>query len=166
MVACRDLRWVHGSIAAVSILTRPTLGDSFLPTRPTDCFAIDYPGRALFPGSDGEHLHDPSKLACISWGRGWIDLLLRAWTSTAFLKIRWIWCARSASKGDQPAHTPLPLRSQAAIVPCGFTHRRSRGDRSLLRKPAGHRRRVRLDIIIARITPRLDPAAEQGGGNT
>jgi hypothetical protein len=26
----------------------------FPPTRPTDCFAIDYPGRALFPGGDGE----------------------------------------------------------------------------------------------------------------
>src|SRR6188508_3318006 len=71
-------------------------------TRPTPAA----PRRALFPGGDGEDLHAPSKLARISSGRGWIDLLLRAWTSTAFLKMRWIWCARSASKGDQPARTP------------------------------------------------------------
>ena len=33
---------------------RPTLG-AIIPTRqPTNCFAIVYPGRALFPGGDGE----------------------------------------------------------------------------------------------------------------
>jgi hypothetical protein len=34
-----------------------------------------------------------------------VDLLLRAWTTTAYLRIRWIWCARSASKGDQQPYT-------------------------------------------------------------
>src|SRR5687767_14752817 len=47
----------------------------------------------------------PSSLV-LSQGRGWFDLLMRAWTSTDFLGIRWIWCARSASTGDQPALTP------------------------------------------------------------
>jgi hypothetical protein len=42
-------------------------------------------------------------------GQGLIDLPLRAWTSTAFLRIRWIWCARSASKGDQQPFAPLCL---------------------------------------------------------
>jgi hypothetical protein len=36
-----------------SFLTHPTQAILFtLP--PTDCFAIDFPGRALFPGGDGE----------------------------------------------------------------------------------------------------------------
>jgi len=48
----------------------------------------------------------PSKLARSSPGRGLIDLLLRAWTSTDSLKISWIWCARSASKGDQQPSCP------------------------------------------------------------
>jgi hypothetical protein len=49
-----DLRWMQGPFVAVAILTRPTLGDLLPPSRPTDCFAIVYPGRALFPGGDGE----------------------------------------------------------------------------------------------------------------
>ena len=49
-----DLRGVQGTVAAVGILTRPTLGP---------------PRRALFPGGDGEthcskvHSNHPSKLA-------------------------------------------------------------------------------------------------------
>ena len=43
----------------------------------------------------------------LSLWEGLIDLLLRAWTSTGYLLIRWIRCARSASTGDQPALTPL-----------------------------------------------------------
>jgi hypothetical protein len=46
---------LHGSVAAVAILTRPARGRPFPPTRPTDCLTIVYPGRALFPGGDGEH---------------------------------------------------------------------------------------------------------------
>jgi hypothetical protein len=102
--------------------------------------------RSLLLG-DGEtqcskvHSNGRSKLAHSPFGAGLIGLLLRAWTSTDFLQIRLIWCARSASKGDQqpsplsfwgarwaskgsclayPIHS---LRSQAAIGPCGFTHR-------------------------------------------
>jgi len=79
------------------LLTRPTLGA---------------PRRALFPGGDGEtpcskvHSNGRSKLAHSPFGAGLIGLLLRAWTSTDFLQIRLIWCARSASKGDQ---RPSPL---------------------------------------------------------
>ena len=47
----------------------------------------------------------PSSLV-LSSGRGLVDLLLRAWTSTAFLRIRWIWCARSASTGDHQPSGP------------------------------------------------------------
>jgi len=47
----------------------------------------------------------PSSLV-FSTGRGWIDLLLRAWTSTDYLTIRLVWCARSASKGDQQPLRP------------------------------------------------------------
>ena len=42
-----------------------------------------------------------------SSGRGLFDLLVRAWTSTDYLKIRWVWCARSASKGGQQPSSPL-----------------------------------------------------------
>ena len=34
MVASCDLRWVQGPVAAVDILTRPTLGGPFPPTDP------------------------------------------------------------------------------------------------------------------------------------
>ena len=60
------------------------------------------PGRAktrLFPGGDsGTHCskvgsNDPSKLARALLGRGLIDLQVRAWTSTAFLRIRLVWRA-------------------------------------------------------------------------
>jgi len=67
--AC-NLRGVHGPVAAVAILTLPTLGAIIFTRQPTDCFAIVYPGRALFPGGDGEthcpkvRSNHPSKLAC------------------------------------------------------------------------------------------------------
>ena len=73
-------------------------------------------------------------------GRGWIDLLLRAWTSTAILKIRLVWCARSASKGDQPAHTPLRF-------PCAAfrEHKRLTGQPCLFPTPGGVRARAVID---------------------
>ena len=45
---------VQGRAAAVAILTRPTPGAIISTRQPTDCFAIVYPIRALFPGGDGE----------------------------------------------------------------------------------------------------------------
>jgi len=32
------------------LLTRPTIGRYFSPALPSDCFAIDFPGRAISPG--------------------------------------------------------------------------------------------------------------------
>jgi hypothetical protein len=101
--------------------------------RPTDCFAIVYPGRALSPGRWRPLLeirsHHPSKLAYLSFLMGRLGCFqLRAWTSTAFLKIRLVWCARSASKGSCLAYPFTVLRSQAATGPCGFTHRGAGGD--------------------------------------
>jgi hypothetical protein len=54
MVGLRNLRWVHGRLGEVAILTRTTLRYLFPPSRPIDCFAIVYPGRALLPGGHGE----------------------------------------------------------------------------------------------------------------
>src|SRR4029079_2384067 len=82
---------------------------------PSDCLAIDFPGRGLHFFSPAPTLRTPRRAICPSarslsqplslQGAGFVDLLLRAWTSTAYLRIRWIWCARSASKGDQqPSH--------------------------------------------------------------
>ena len=93
------------------LLTRPTLGDSFPPTRPTDCFAIAYPGRALFPGADGEthclkvRPNDPSELARTSFLRGGLGgFLLRAWTSTSlYLKMRSFWCAAFGEQRKLPS---------------------------------------------------------------
>src|SRR5678809_1065926 len=51
-------------------------------------------------------------LARVSSGRGWIDLLLRAWTSTDFLTILCIWFVLSLSKGVQPVRT-LPHGSSS-----------------------------------------------------
>jgi hypothetical protein len=35
---------------ARNVLTRPPTGRYFSPARPSDCFAIDFPGRAICPG--------------------------------------------------------------------------------------------------------------------
>ena len=75
-------------------------------------------GRALFPSGDGDtqcskiHSNDPSKLAGTLLEAGLISLLLRAWTSTAFLKMRLIPCARSASKGNQQPSPLFPYRAR------------------------------------------------------
>ena len=39
-----------GSSTAHSFFTRPPTGRSFSPALPSDCFAIDFPGRASYPG--------------------------------------------------------------------------------------------------------------------
>ena len=52
-----DLRGLHDPVAAV-LLTPPNPGRTFFTHRPTDCLAIVYPGRALFPDGDGEHLFE------------------------------------------------------------------------------------------------------------
>lgn len=63
-------------------------------------------------------LYTPTKLAhSYSLDEGLIGLLLRAWTSTAFLAIRWIWCARSASKGDQQPLRPFHLFNASRFEP-------------------------------------------------
>ena len=82
----------HGPFDAAAFFTRPALGA---------------PRRALLPGGDGEHQWSIQACSCFCFGGGLIGLQLRASTSTAFRKIRWIWCSRSASKGDQPAQVPL-----------------------------------------------------------
>jgi hypothetical protein len=51
----------------------------------------------------------PSKLADFSFGAGLIDLQGRAWTSTAYLEIRLIWRARSASTGGHQLSCPILL---------------------------------------------------------
>jgi hypothetical protein len=48
---CLRLARVEGPFAAVAVLTRPDPRYLFPPSRPTDCFAIVYPGRALCPSS-------------------------------------------------------------------------------------------------------------------
>ena len=74
-------------------------------------FSPTYPGAPRRAVSRGAPPYERSfqGRSCFLVGRGWIDLLLRAWTSTATLIIRLVWCARSASKGDEPAHTPPPF---------------------------------------------------------
>ena len=52
---------------------------------------------------------DPFQARWLSSGRGWIDLQLRAFDEHRLLKIRLVGCARWASNGDQPAHTPPPF---------------------------------------------------------
>jgi hypothetical protein len=42
------------SVVVVALLTRPAQVNQFSPDQPTDCFAIVYPGRALYPSGDGE----------------------------------------------------------------------------------------------------------------
>ena len=80
------------------------------------------PGRAEtrpFPSGDGEtqcskiRSNRLSKLACTSFLRGGLGgFQLRASTSTAYLKIRLVWCARWASKGSCLAYPFTILRSQ------------------------------------------------------
>jgi len=41
---------VYGMLNKARLLTRPTTGRYFSPALPSDCFAIDFPGRAIFPG--------------------------------------------------------------------------------------------------------------------
>jgi hypothetical protein len=48
---CLRLARVQAPFAAVAVLTRPDPRYLFPPSRPTDCFAIVYPGRALCPSS-------------------------------------------------------------------------------------------------------------------
>jgi hypothetical protein len=48
----------------------------------------------------------------------WSIPIVRAWTSTAFLKIRWIWRARSASTGDDQARPRTLLTKKKK--PAGF----------------------------------------------
>ena len=109
-------------------LTRPAVGEPFHP--PTHRLLCNrLPGTRPFPRwrwRDAEIIL-PSSLVGSS-GRGWIDLLLRAWTSTATIKIRLVWCARSASTGDQPARTPLVLRSQPTTRGMRCIHRWSSRD--------------------------------------
>ncbi len=77
------------------------------PTRPTDCFANRLPGTRPFPrrrwrDAVCEDPFQPSFQACLyvppQGGLGGFQL--RASTSTAYLKIRWVWRARWASKGS------------------------------------------------------------------
>jgi hypothetical protein len=42
----------------------------FPPTRPTDCFAIDYPGRALCPTTSTDYINGPFKPARTLSGGG------------------------------------------------------------------------------------------------
>ena len=68
-----------------------------------------------------------SKSCCFLLGQGLVDLPLRAWTSTALLAIRLIWCARSASKGDQQPFAPFVS---------GRARSASKGDQQPLPPPA------------------------------
>jgi hypothetical protein len=47
------------------VLHPPNPAPLFPPTRPTDCFAIDYPGRALCPGEHRLYINGPSKLSLL-----------------------------------------------------------------------------------------------------
>jgi hypothetical protein len=61
--------------------------------------------------------------------QGWLGgFHLRAWTSTAYLKIRLVPCARSASKGSCLADPSTLLRSQATTGPCGLSNVGAGGD--------------------------------------
>ena len=94
MVASRDLRWVQGPIAAVALLTRPTLGEPFTPAQPTDCSAIDLPGTHPFP-KRAPPINDPSKLArsfALQEQPGSVQTCARE-RAPPLLKIRLIWCA-------------------------------------------------------------------------
>ena len=91
------------------------------PAHASTAFKCSFQARLYMDGKVDQSkracLNAPSKLACSLFGRGLIDLLLRAWASTATLQIRLVWCARSASKGDQQ-----PLRPRFLV--CAFGEQR------------------------------------------
>jgi hypothetical protein len=73
------------------------------------------------------HSIHPSKLACTFFLKGGLGCFqLRASTSTAYLIIRLVWCARWASKGSCLGYPFTILRSQGTREPCGLP-RWSRG---------------------------------------
>jgi hypothetical protein len=117
------------------------------------------PRRVLFRSEHPLFEMVPSKLAHTLFGRGLIDLPVRAWTSTDFLTIRLIWCARSASKGDQQPSRPSHFWCAAFRE-----HKRPTGRSALLPHragcedgsgPFGDRTRVRhFRSLMARWTSR------------
>ena len=110
MVASRDLWWVRPCRCGRPSHP-PNPGRFFSTHQPTDCFAIDCPRRALFPGGDGEtlcskvHYDGSSKLACTSFLKGGLGCFqLRASTRTArSVNIRSFWCGRWARKRKLPS---------------------------------------------------------------
>ena len=83
-----DLRWMHDSVVAVAVSDGETRCSTVFESSFQACSYI------LLQGG----------LGCFQ---------LRASTSTAYLKMRWIWCARWASKGSCLAYPFHLLRSQA-----------------------------------------------------
>src|SRR5687767_3669347 len=95
-----------GPIAAVAILTHPNPGRSFSTHRPTDCFAIVHPRRAVFPGGDGETIvTSASEVARLVSN-------VRASTRTAHsVDIRSVLCGRWASTRNHRAASPLSFQA-------------------------------------------------------
>src|SRR5262249_18147041 len=111
----------HAETCALPKLTRPTLRDSFPPTRPADCCAIDYPGRGLFPGEQRPR-NAPSKLARIFSGT--IPILRQVPTCE---RLRW---PMGAVEERKLPSLPYPFPSlYAARV--GSSYERSRSHRNL-----------------------------------
>ena len=59
------------------------------------------------PFRNERRFNDPSKLACSFQGAAWISPNVRACRSTAYLAIRWIWCAPFASTRTDQADLSL-----------------------------------------------------------
>ncbi len=63
----------YWSPPAHSFLTRPPIGRHFSPAQPSDCLAIDFPGRAISPGEDllfpplRDHTFSPKGVAKLSF---------------------------------------------------------------------------------------------------
>ena len=63
----------YWSPPAHSFLTRPPIGRHFSPAQPSDCLAIDFPGRAISPGEDllfpplRHHTFSPKGVAKLSF---------------------------------------------------------------------------------------------------